>query len=114
VTDFRDLDALIKDWFSYWRKVGSASRADRLAANSRDRLDDWFFESLFLRDGRPADEAVWPVVVALVEMTTSEKGATRAAATAARRAIRLMLSTRPRTAMRARTRNGRGANTQPC
>jgi hypothetical protein len=35
-------------------------------------LDDWLFERLFLRDGRPADEAVWPIVVALVEMAPDD------------------------------------------
>jgi hypothetical protein len=72
VIDLRNLDSLIKDWFAYWKKVGSASRADRLATASGDPLDGWFFERLVLRHDRPADDAVWPVVVALVQMAPDD------------------------------------------
>lgn len=70
--DLRNLDSLIKDWFAYSKKVGSASRADRLAAAVGDPLDDWFFERLFGGDDLQADDAVWPVVVALVEMAPDD------------------------------------------
>jgi hypothetical protein len=35
-------------------------------------LDGWFFERLVVRHDRPADDAVWPVVVALVQMAPDD------------------------------------------
>lgn len=66
IPDLGDLDEAIADYFSYWKKVSSTSRTDRLAAGSGDRLDDWITEAVHPHDG-PADEAVWAVVVALVD-----------------------------------------------
>jgi hypothetical protein len=61
-----DLEHEIADYFTYWEKVSSTSRADRLEAKSGNRLDDWMSAAIHFRDG-PADEEVWAVVLALVD-----------------------------------------------
>ena len=61
-----DLDGAIADYFRYWKNVSSTSRADRIQAENGDRLDDWISTMIHGRDG-PADEAVWPIVLALVD-----------------------------------------------
>jgi len=67
-----DLDNAIANYFDYWEKLSSASRSDRLEAQHGDRLDDWLSEAIHSRDGR-ADEAVWAVVLALVEAVPDDK-----------------------------------------
>src|SRR6266487_3438063 len=67
-----DLDDAIANYFGYWEKLSSASRADRLDAQNGDRLDDWLSEAMHSSDG-PADEAVWAVVLALVEAAPDDR-----------------------------------------
>jgi hypothetical protein len=64
--DLDNLDHLVSDYFRYWSLMRSADRKDRLEAQEGDRLDNWLRESL-VSLGRPAPEACWPVLVALIE-----------------------------------------------
>ncbi len=70
--DLENLDGLIRAYLSYFRNITSTSRSDRLEAESGDPLDEWLSEALIMRK-TAADEAAWPVVVAMVEAAPDER-----------------------------------------
>jgi hypothetical protein len=61
----------IQEYFNHFRRLRSPVRADRLEAPSSNALDDWLFGAMHNRNG-PADEALWPIVVAMVEDAPDE------------------------------------------
>jgi hypothetical protein len=69
--DLDHLQEAILGYFEYFRRLSSTAREERLEAQLGNPLDDWLFGVIHMQEGR-ADEAVWPVVLAMVEAAPDE------------------------------------------